>query len=255
MTRFLFLFVPLLLMMSACAPAAAPEAETLDGQTLLQDSVDLVREAETLSMIVEQGGTPFRFLFQLAPDQPEFVTVMSRAEAAYIAPDGLWVDARIQFQGFPINVQLLAKEETQWVRALGLPYVEFIFAPGFNPMILMAQDTGFNRAMSQLDVVAYIGRETRNRVETHHVRGEADGEVINDLLFGLLEILEERVVVDVFIDVETGYPSEILLTLPDTAQEADEAAGTEATDDTFWRIEIFDVNEPVDVETPQGVTL
>lgn len=246
MLRIFCLVTLSLIFLTACSsePVADP---TADAETLLAESVNLIRESESFSLIVEQGGEPFRFIFQLGPDLPEFITVMSRATGSFIAPDGLYADARIQFEGVSINVQLFAKTETQWVKALGLPYVEYNFAPGFNPSILMAEDSGFNRALSQLDSLEYVGRENRNRIDTHHVRGETDGDVINDLLFGLLEILEERVIVDVFIDVETGYPAEMLLTLPDTA--------TDENEDTYWLIEIFDVNEPLDIDTPDEVDL
>ncbi|MEO1646027.1 MAG: MFS transporter, partial [Chloroflexota bacterium] len=78
------------------------------------------------------------------------------------------------------------------------------------------------------------------------IRGNATSEVVNSLLFGLLYIIEDRAIVDVFIDRSLDVPTEILLTLPDTATETDP--------DTFWQIEIYDTNaDAIDIDTPDGV--
>jgi hypothetical protein len=126
--------------------------------------------------------------------------------------------------------------------------VRFEFAPGFNASILMADGSGFDGALSELENLEYIGRVDRNRIDSYHVRGEADGDVINDLLFGLLIINEDRAIVDVYIDTQTGYPIDIVLTLPDTAND-------EYPEDTFWDIEIFDINEDIEIDTPDSVDI
>ena len=192
-----------------------------------------------------QGGVPYRFYFQLGPDQPEFVTAMSSAEAGFIAPDNLFASARITVRGILVNVGLFATGEGQWLSPLNAAWIPYVYAEGFDPGDMMEEGNGFNRAISGLTELTYIGTEMREGTEVVHVRGNATGEVVNTLLFGILEIVEDNTVVDVYIDEEALLPVELLLTLPDSADEE--------YDDTFWSINIYDANEVFEVDSPEEV--
>lgn len=212
---------------------------------LLREAIDHLRSLDSFRMEVIQGGTPYLFYFQLGPTDLEFVTAMTRADGAYIAPDQLYASARINVRGVLINIGLFANSVNQWLKPLAGNWIEYIYAPGFDPRGMMQEGDGFRYAIDNLQEPEFLGYVTRNGKEVLHMRGTASTEVVNSLLFGLLVILEPTAIVDVFVDPEAMLPTELLLTLPDTA--------TAETENTHWQIEIFDVNMPVDIELPAGV--
>jgi|GEM_PF-742597 len=242
----LILLVTGMFIIGACTPQATDDTITdEEAHELVQESVDNLRELRSFRMRVTQGGVPYRFYFQLGPDQPEFVTAMSSAEAGFIAPDNLFASARITVRGILVNVGLFATGEGQWLSPLNAAWIPYVYAEGFDPGDMMEEGNGFNRAISGLTELTYIGTEMREGTEVVHVRGNATGEVVNTLLFGILEIVEDNTVVDVYIDEEALLPVELLLTLPDSANEEYE--------DTFWRIDIYDANVVFDVDSPDEV--
>lgn len=216
-----------------------------DAREILRESVDNLRTLRSFRVGVEQGGVPYAFYFQMGPEQGEFATAMSSAEGAFIAPDNLYASARIRFQGLLVNVGLFATSEGQWLSPLNTAWVPFVYAPGFNPGTMMSEGRGFNFAIDNITNIEYIGTQARDSGNIIHMRGNATSEVVNTLLFGLLEVIEEVTIVDFFIDSERDLPAEILLTLPDTA--------TDEFENTFWLIDIYDANEQIALDTPQGV--
>lgn len=234
-------------MLAGCAEQTPDEnLSPEDTREILQGSVDNLRDLRSFRLDVTQGGDPYEFIFQLGPAGFEFVTAMSRAEGAFIAPDNLYANARISFQGVLVNVGLFANSVGQWLRPLQSNWVPYEYAPGFDPQDMMEDGSGFNYAIGSLTELEFVGIEQRAGTEVWHIRGNATSEVVNSLLFGLLYIIEDRAIVDVFIDRSLDVPTEILLTLPDTATETDP--------DTFWQIEIYDTNvDAIDIDTPDGV--
>ncbi len=219
-----------------------------DGEMLLETSIDHMRNLETFNMDVTQGGTPYRFYFQLGPSALQFVTVMTKTEGAFVAPNNLYASARILVRGVSVNVGLFANSIGQWIKPLATgEWVEYQYAPGFDPAAMMQENEGFHSAIRRMTEIEYVGVAERNGREMLHVTGIADGETINQMLFGLLYILEDRAIVDVYIDPESLVPHEVVLTLPDTA--------TDETEDTFWRIELYNINDNVAVDTPSGVVV
>ncbi len=216
-----------------------------EAREILRESVDNLRSLRSFRVGVEQGGVPYRFYFQMGPEQGEFVTAMSNAEGAFIAPDNLYASARIRFQGLLVNVGLFATSEGQWLSPLNTAWVPFVYAPGFDPGSMMTDGDGFRFAIDNLTNIQYIGTEKQDGNDIIHMRGNATSDVVNSLLFGLLEIIEDVAIVDFYIDRQRELPAEILLTLPDTA--------TEEYVNTFWLIDIYDANEQIQLDTPEGV--
>ena len=106
----------------------------------------------------------------------------------------------------------------------------------------MRPDGGFAQALGQLRDVQYIGTETLiDGTITQHIRGFANGDTINDLMFNLLRLTQNNVQVDVFLNPETNLPARILITLPDTASESE--------GDTQWNLEIYDLGAPAEYRT------
>lgn len=241
---FLGLLLMSLWLLASCSPTVENATPTSPApEPLLRDAVNNIRTADSFAMDVEQGGTPFAFIFQLGANDAPFRTVMQRAQAHFVAPDQLHANGRITVEeSASISIQLFVDGFTQWIKPPLLGWRQYEYAPGFNPRLLMGEDSGFNRALSRLNSLEYIGQETRLGETVYHLRGSANGEVVNDLLFGLLIINNPVAIVDVFIEAETRLPTELLLTLPDTA--------TDTTDDTFWRLDLFDINQPQNFEQP-----
>lgn len=231
-----------LLLLAACTPTSTDEP-SVDPQELLQNAVDNLRALDSFRIELIQGGEPFRFEFQFGEGEIPFVTALRRAEGAFIAPDLLWADARITFQELPVTVGLLATSTGQWIRALGGGWIAYEYAAGFDPSTMMVDGRGFSRAMNELDSLEYVGQETRNGLSVYHMTGTASGEVVNDILFGLLTILQDVVLVDVYVQTETEQVSTLILTLPNTASEGEE--------DTYWSIDVYDYNADIDLDIPE----
>lgn len=243
--RFLIL-VGLVAILAACGAGPSQDDE-IDPQGLLEEAVANLQTTDSFALLVEQIGVPYRFDFQLGPDQPNIIATMSRANGGYLAPDNAYASARLNVAGVNVNVDIFAQGTQQWLKALGVNWVPFEFAPGFNPETLLQDDSGFEAALSRLDSLNFLGEERLFGQTTYHVRGEAAGEVISDLLFGLVEIVQDRVFIDVYIDTTERNPVYIVATIPDTADDDN--------GDTAWNIELFDFNEGAEVNTPDGVDL
>ncbi len=130
------------------------------------------------------------------------------------------------------------------VAAVGRPWVHAPFAPGFNPTALIAKDSGFQRALSSLEKLEYIGSESLiDGTPVYHLRGEANGEVVTDLLVGLIET-DDDVIIDVYVHRESKLPSLVVVTHPGTATE-------DQPEDSAWRVEVYDVNGETNIEYPE----
>jgi MFS family permease len=244
-TKIISLLLILTLVLAACTGSSKQGMDHEATHSLLSDSINNLRELQSFHMDVTQGGTPYLFYFQLGPGGFEFVTAMTRAEGAYIAPDKLLANARIDFRGVLVNIGLFADSAGQWLRPLSANWVEYEYAPGFDPRHMMRDGYGFQRAIDGLTELEFVGYETRAGTEVLHLRGNATNEIVNSLLFGLLSILEDKAIVDIFVDAQSTMPSEILLTLPDSS--------TPDSENTFWKIELYDLNQAVEMDTPQGL--
>lgn len=249
MRRLMSVLLILLLSLSACDNLQDSDSYTTEETLeLLRDSIDAMRGLDSFRMDVVQGGTPYRFYFQLGPAALQFVTVMTKTEGAFIAPDNLYASARILVRGVNLNVGLFANRVGQWIKPLSTGnWLEYIYAPGFDPSAMMLEGRGFHNAIRNLENVEFIGTEEREGKEVLHVRGIADGQTVNDMLFGLLVILEDLAIVDVYMDINSLIPYEITLTLPDTS--------TAETENTFWQIQLYSLNETISLDLPAGVVI
>ncbi|MGB7340738.1 MAG: MFS transporter [Phototrophicaceae bacterium] len=216
-----------------------------DARLIVIDAVDNFRLLQSFRFNIVQGGTPYPFIFQLGPGQPQLETTMSSAEAAFIAPDKLYANARISIQTLLVSVGLFAEQDNQWLSPLNTAWIPFAFAEDFNPDSLMGADSGFTSAISSLTNVRYIETIQRDDSDIIHASGDATSDVVNELLFGLVDLDAERTEVDIFIDRTLNLPTQIILTIPDTAADGE--------DDTFWGIEIYDGNAIFEVDAPTGV--
>jgi hypothetical protein len=222
-----------------CSALLAVLLLTACGGGPVTDAANQIRAASTFRMIVDQTGPAY-------PIATDFGAVtFRRADAQYAAPNLLQAQVAVLALGARLDVEVFARGAEQWFRAplwTGDQWLNAAFAPGFNPEILIAQETGFQAAVDaarDLELVGATQLETGQNVL--QVRGVADGAALNGLLVGLIEMTGE-VTVDVFIDRDTRLPARFVLTEP--VEGSDEPR--------VWTLDILDINAPVALDDPEA---
>lgn len=248
MQRFLSLICLCVVMaLAACAPA--PSEAPADPLALLRESAEKIRAADTFRLYVAQSGAPAVFYIYLDEAQTQLAEIQYRfARGQYVAPDTLQATARvIVLGGLPIDAEIFSQSDAQWYR---LPptvqnWIKGDFAPGFNPATLIADDSGFQAALTALKELEWVETTTLDDGQpVQHLRGIADGQAVSALVVGLLRP-EGDVPVDVFINRDTRYPARLVLTLPETANEANPVP-------TTWTIDVYDINAAPELTPPPG---
>lgn len=248
MRRVHSLAILLVFLLAACGGGTAPPAATPDAQSLLDETIANIQQSQNFRMILEQRGAEYPFSVYISDDPTQAVTaVLRRAEAQFVAPHTLYAQVNLRVAGAPLALDVYAAADDQWLRLPPLPWLHQPFAPEFNPLDLLSPESGFQRALSALSSLSYVGLETLDDgTQVYHLRGMATGESVRDLLMGLLERIED-VVVDVYIDTQTMLPALVVITQPDSAPEGEE--------DTYWNIEIYDYDSPsIDIVTPEAAS-
>ncbi len=237
---------------AGCSTDSTTEA-TPEPMTLLVEAADKIRTSDTFRLYVEQTGNTYRFEVYLDEARTNLVRAeFEFARAQYVARDMLQATTRILIDT-PLgqlaqDVDIFSKGSLQWYRLAGLPWIAGDFAPGFNPVTLIADDSGFQAALTALEALEFVGTPTlEDGSPTYHLRGTANGPAIRGLVVGLIDFAD-IVPVDVFIHRETGYPVRLILTQPETATD-------ENPDPTTWTIDVFDVDEAADLTPPEGVDI
>lgn len=235
------------LLLIGTPPPIDEEPPAPEPVALLSEVIDNLQAVETFRLLIEQTGAVYPFFVSLDEGQSVVQASMRRGEAQFRQPNILYATVNLRVGMLPvIGVDLYAEGLNQWFRLAG-SWINFPIAEGFDPGELMSDDGGFSHALNQLNEVEYIGAETLiDGTRTWHVRGTASGQVVNELLFGLLEVPQEIVTVDVYIEQQTKLPAVLAVTIPDTATE-------EEPEDSVWRIEVYDVNGEITYEAPPAV--
>lgn len=231
----------ILLVTGCTGPSGDPDAPTPDPITLVRSAADAIRSAQTFRMIVDQTGPDYAIL-------TDFGSVnFRRADAYYVAPETMQADISVTaLGGLRVDIEVFARAAQQWFRSpvwTAGNWIYATFAPGFNPATLIAQDTGFNAALNAVIDLVYSGDVTlEDGQRARHLTGRADAAGVNALLIGLIEIAGE-VAVDVYINLETGFPARFVLTeaLPDGEPR-------------IWTMDILDVNEDAPLDPPPELT-
>jgi hypothetical protein len=228
-----------MLALSACSGGNTVDVTPENPQASLEQAIEAVRNTQTFSLLITQEGAEYPFYISLDEGVTTVGATMRRGEAQFITPDIMVATVNLEIPPLPaVGVELFAQSSNQWFRLAGGNWINFPIAEGFDPGELVKVDGGFSQALGQLREVIFVGMEDLiDGTRTQHIRGIANGDVVNDLLFNLLSIESDNVIVDVYINPSTGMPAQISVTLPETATEAE-------PNDTRWNIEIYDVNEP-----------
>ena len=239
------LLILALLMVSCEGDTSEADIEPLE---LLTEAAENIRAADTFRLYVEQTGASYFIPIYLGAD---IVNVEFRfARAQYVAPDVISATARIVTIGLALDAEIFSRDDDQWYRipAGAGPWINADFAPGFNPASLIAEDSGFQAALTALLELEYIGEETlEDGTPVYHLKGIANGPDVTALVVGLIDA-QADVPVDVYINRENRYPVRLVLTQPETIT-ADEP------EPTTWTIDVFDVDAASEIEAPDGETV
>lgn len=235
MRRLLLILIPAVLL-AACG--SQPE-ELPDPIDVLNAAADYFQEADTFKIEVLQEGAPYF----IETDVVETPLRFQRATIDYQAPDTLQGEVRGNAMGAPFPFGILARGDKQWVRLPAIGWTDlYVFAPGFNPQDLIAEESGFQAAMNALLDIEMVGAESLTGTPVYHMRGRADGAAVEDLLVDLIEA-EDEVLLDVYVERETNIPVRLVITMPGTETE-------DVPEPTQWIVDVYAFNEPVTIDGP-----
>lgn len=237
------LLIGLIIVLVACTPQTVDEPPP-DPETLLQDVVTQLMTIDTFKMDIEQRGVEYPFYVTVDGGETSTTATFRRGEAQYKAPNIMYAVVNLSIGGLPpVGVELFAEGIDQWFKLAGSGWINYPIAEGFDPGAFMQEDAGFQAAIAKVRDIEYVAAENLvDGTPVHHIRGVAGGDVVNDLMFNLL-IVYSDVIIDVFVDRETNYPAQLILTHTDTPTE-------EGEDPTTWIIEIYDVNVELEFTPP-----
>ncbi|MCS7070029.1 MAG: LppX_LprAFG lipoprotein [Anaerolinea sp.] len=228
--------------LSSCTgSSSATPTPTPDPIALVRAAAEAIRSARTFRMIVDQTGPDYAI-------ETDFGSVnFRRADAYYVAPDTMQADISVTaLGGLRIDVQVFARAADQWFRSrvwTAGNWIYATFAPGFNPATLIAEETGFNAALSAVIDLVYAGEVTlEDGQRAWRISGRADATGVNALLIGLIEMSGE-VAVDVFINADTGFPARFVLT--ETLPESEPR---------IWTMDILGIDQDVSLDLPPEPT-
>ncbi len=228
-----------LFVLVGCSPASNEPAP--DPLELVTQAADNIRSKDTFRMDVTSTGAPYAVVTDFGPN-----VVFRQARAQYVAPDSLQGNVRLIVAGIPADVDIFSQGDNQWYRnqiLTGNEWVNQLFAPGFNPQALIADDTGFQAALNSLLELEYVGEENlEDGTPTYHLKGTAVGQDIAALLAGIV-VIDGNALVDVYIHREERYPVRFIITLPETVTE-------DEPDPTTWTVDVYDINAASELDIP-----
>jgi hypothetical protein len=230
-------------LLTACdSPSDAPPPDPL---AIITTAAERVRAVETFRITVDQSG-PDYFLYT------DYAAVMFRsASAQYVAPDTMQATVRVIAAGLPITIDVYAKAEDQWYRALwtGNSWLNQPFQADFNPATLIAEEAGFQTALDSLIELTYGGATTlESGVEVYQLNATASGPDVTALLGGLIEPVGV-VEVEVYVARADGFPVRFVVREFDSPFTVTPAPG-QTTEPVTWTIDLFDIDAPAEIDEP-----
>jgi hypothetical protein len=230
------------LILVGCNSNSSNDEPPPDPIELLTESADHIRSAETFRLEVVHSGADYLFYLYLSDDP--FTVSFRRALIQYVAPERLQAEVSVLLGSLPQSLDFYASDDDQWFKLAGMFWVKGGFVPGFNPRILIDEDTGFQAALAAItDLVFVTNTSLDDGTGVHHLSGKADGTAVMALLAGLIEA-EGIVDIDVYIDRKTLYPARIIIRQPDTITEDQPMP-------TTWTVDIYDIDAEPELTPPE----
>lgn len=249
MRRLLFFMFIGIMLLAGCNSNTAPSATPPDPISLLDDAIKGIRATKSFRMTLEQTGADYVFAITVDPKGGAVNAVLRRAEAQFVAPNVLYanVDLLTKVLGTSIGlkVEVFARGPKQAFRLPATAWIFQPFAADFNPDVLLAENSGFQKALSSLLELKFVGNESLDDgTPVFHVSGRAPGSVVKDLLVGLVDTGRD-VTVDVSLDQTSHLPLKLVITLPDSATK-------DQPDNTQWQVEVYDFNAEPQYVDPEA---
>jgi hypothetical protein len=198
-------------------------------QAQLNRSADAILALKSTRFTVNREGTP------AVLDAKNNIT-FTLAECAYAAPDRVSCDVKVSLKNGTILqlTRVWVPEGTFQSNPLTKQFGKAPADSTFNGVLLFAK-TGIPDIMrTGVQNPQVVGKERVQNRDTLHLRGEVSGA---KLVPFISTVKPDGVYpVDLWIDESTAVPAQIHVTEPDS---------------NGWQIELFRVNDPVDVPTPQ----
>jgi len=243
----LICLIALVTLLAACGGNVAdPTPVPTDPLALITEAAINIRSADTFRIDVSQEG-PNYYLYT------DFGRVtFRRVIGQYVAPREMQANISVLALGLALEINVYARGADQWFSGLmtGNNWVNTPFAPGFNPETLIAQDTGFQSALTALIELDYVGEETlENGDPVYHITSRAQGEQVSALLAGLIPTVGE-VGVDVYIHRETRYPVRFVIVAENDPNAATPEPDEEA-EPVRWIIDLYDINAESELTPPE----
>jgi len=239
--RYLPIVCMLLALAAGCGAAPATEIPP-DPVTLVAQAAANIRASDRFRMTVERTGAPYEVDTGLGR------VTFRRASAQYVAPDTLQATVSLTAAGLTAEVDIFARGENQWFRNViltGGSWLNAPFAEGFNPQVLIAEETGFEAALAAVRELTYAGPAAlEDGTPVHRISGVAEGHDISALLAGLIEA-SGPTQVEVYIHRETGLPARFVIVQPETASE-------QFPTPTTWTVDIYDYGAPARLDDPEA---
>lgn len=239
--RVLIISAILIVTITACGGQTATPEATPEPLSLVTEAANNIRATETFRMEVLSSGAPYPVYTDFGAD-----VFFRQAKAQYVAPETMQGSVRLVVAGIPADVDIFASGDNQWYRNTLLTANRWLnqpFAPGFNPKTLIADDTGFQAALSSLIDLQFNGEtELEDGTPVYHLKGTANGADIAALLAGIL-LIEGDAEVDVYIHREERIPVRFVIRLPQTVTEKE-------PEPTAWTVDVYDINAEPELDQP-----
>lgn len=216
---------------AACSDATTGTTLPPDPATILEASAEVMGDIDYVRFTIERGGAP---IYIDTADALAF----EDAEGRFAAPSSADAIVTIKVTSLTTKIGAVAIDGETW---LSNPITgTFEPAPaGYNldPATLFDPEEGWRPLLaSGLVDVELVGLEKREGGEFYHLRGTADRERIGIITAGLVD--DQDVVLDIWIDPETGYVREA------------EFITIYRGEETTWRLTFSDFGEPIEITIP-----
>ncbi len=233
------LLIALCLLILAAGCSGNPTEAPPDPAALMNQATSNVMQVKALRMIVERTGADYVMQTDIGN------AVFNRIEAQYLAPNQIQATANVTLSGLPVEIEIFARDDDQWWRIIGSPWLKTTFLQGFNPRSLMQdEDRGLRAALRALENIQFVGNEQlEDGTAVYHLRSNADGAVVSWLMLYLVQ-MTGQVEVNAYIDSAQTLPVKFVIVQPETATESEEP--------TTWTMELYDFNADIQLDEPQA---
>ncbi len=207
-----------------------PEASREAVQHYLNRTADAVLALKSTRFSLKREGTP------AVLDVKNGIT-FTAADCAYAAPDRVSCNVKVSLKNGTILqlTRVWVPEGTFQSNPLTRQFGKAPADANFNGVVLFAK-TGIPEILrTRVQQVKVVQREALPNGQALHLQGEVSGENLNPLVGSTLKA-DVMYPVDLWIDEKSANAARLHVAEPDG---------------NGWLIELFGMNEPVDIPTPQ----